>query len=62
LNADYIVGALKNFLKALCQKNADYIVGALKKFLKAICQKRPNMVSGEWMFHWDNAPYTRPII
>jgi hypothetical protein len=34
--------------------NADYIFGILKMFLKAICLKRPDILSGEWMFHWDN--------
>jgi hypothetical protein len=31
------------------------VFGVLQKFLKAICLKRPEMVSGEWMFHWDYA-------
>jgi hypothetical protein len=35
--------------------NADYKFGVLKKFLNANCLKRPDMVSGEWIFHWDNA-------
>jgi hypothetical protein len=30
-----------------------FIIDALKNFLKAFCQKRPDLVPGEWMFHWD---------
>ena len=36
--------------------NADYIIEALSKFLKTFKQKRPELASGEWFFHWDNAP------
>jgi histone-lysine N-methyltransferase SETMAR len=36
--------------------NADYIIGALRKFLKALKAKRPELVPGEWLLHWDNAP------
>jgi hypothetical protein len=36
--------------------NANYIVEALSSFLATFKKKRPNMVAGEWFFHWDNAP------
>ena len=35
---------------------ADYIITALSTFLRVFKQKRPEMSSGEWFFHWDNAP------
>jgi hypothetical protein len=44
-----------NYIACRVPLNADYIFGVLKKFMKAICLKRPDMVSGEYMFHWDNA-------
>jgi histone-lysine N-methyltransferase SETMAR len=36
--------------------NAEYVISALKSFLKALRKKRPDLVPGEWMLHWDNAP------
>ncbi len=36
--------------------NAKYIGEALGKFLKVFKHKRPEMVAGDWWFHWDNAP------
>jgi histone-lysine N-methyltransferase SETMAR len=36
--------------------NANYIVEALGSFLKILRKKRPQMVTGDWLFHWDNAP------
>ncbi len=36
--------------------NANYIVEALGTFLKILRKKRPQMVTGDWLFHWDNAP------
>jgi histone-lysine N-methyltransferase SETMAR len=36
--------------------NANYIVEALGTFMKIMRKKRPQMVAGDWLFHWDNAP------
>ena len=36
--------------------NAAYIMKALATFMKYLKKKRPQMVEGEWWFHWDNAP------
>jgi histone-lysine N-methyltransferase SETMAR len=36
--------------------NANYIVEALGTFMKILRKKRPQMVAGDWLFHWDNAP------
>ena len=36
--------------------NAAYITKALAAFMKNMRTKRPELVSGEWFFHWDNAP------
>ncbi len=36
--------------------SANYIVEALGTFLKILRKKRPQMVAGDWLFHWDNAP------
>ena len=36
--------------------NAAYIMKALSTFMKYLKKKRPQMVEGEWWFHWDNAP------
>jgi hypothetical protein len=44
-----------NYIASRVPVNTDYIFGVLQKFLKAICLKRPDIVSGEWMFHWDYA-------
>jgi hypothetical protein len=42
---------------------ASYIVEALGKFLKVFRQKRPEMATGDWWFHWDNAPvHTAAIV
>jgi len=35
--------------------NAAYITKALGTFMKTLKKKRPEMVEGEWWFHWDNA-------
>jgi histone-lysine N-methyltransferase SETMAR len=35
--------------------NANYIVEALGTFMKILRKKRPQMVAGDWLFHWDNA-------
>jgi histone-lysine N-methyltransferase SETMAR len=36
--------------------NANYIVEALGTFMKILRKKRPQMVAGDWLFLWDNAP------
>ena len=36
--------------------NAAYITKALAVFMKKMRQKRPELLDGEWFFHWDNAP------
>jgi hypothetical protein len=36
--------------------NASYIVESLGTFMKILTKKRPEMVVGDWMFHWDNTP------
>jgi histone-lysine N-methyltransferase SETMAR len=36
--------------------NGNYIVEALGTFMKILRKKRPQMVAGDWLFHWDNAP------
>jgi hypothetical protein len=36
--------------------NANYIVEALGTFMKILRKKRPQMVAGDWLFCWDNAP------
>jgi hypothetical protein len=36
--------------------NANYIMEALGTFMNILRKKRPQMVAGDWLFHWDNAP------
>ena len=36
--------------------NAPYVTEVLRKFLKVFGRKRPEVASGEWILHWDNAP------
>ena len=36
--------------------NAAFILESLRRFLKACKAKCPEIASGEWFLHWDNAP------
>ena len=36
--------------------NEAYITKALALFMKKMQQKRPELLDGEWFFHWDNTP------
>ncbi len=35
---------------------------ALGKFLKHLNKKRPEMVTGDWIFNWNNAPVHTAVI
>ncbi len=45
-----------NYMPGGTTINANYIVEALGMFMKILRKKRPQMVAGDWLFHWDNAP------
>jgi histone-lysine N-methyltransferase SETMAR len=45
-----------NYVPRGTMVNASYIVEALGTFMKILRKKRPEMVAGDWMFHWDDAP------
>jgi hypothetical protein len=36
--------------------NANYTVMVLVKYTKSFKIKKPEMVEGDWFFHWDNVP------
>ena len=43
--------------------NANYILVALGKLMIHLRKKRPEMTTGQWFFHWDNAPvHTAAIV
>jgi histone-lysine N-methyltransferase SETMAR len=44
-----------NYMPRGTTVNANYIVEALGTFMKILRKKRPQMVAGDWLFHWDNA-------
>jgi histone-lysine N-methyltransferase SETMAR len=52
-----------NYVPRGTSVSANYILEALGRFLVHFRKKRPDMASGEWFFHWDNAPvHTAAIV